>query len=142
MLNQMLDHARSTSGDARLQCLEEMSEVLARGKWTSDEATPVVEELVRMAATEHDTDTLEVLLNDLVSAFDCGIPLSVSLSPLVPLLDRVEDENLIDYVLHLLGQSRQMQFFPAIDRFTSDPREAVRASAESAMSELMGQTDD
>lgn len=142
MLTQLLQNAMSSQGEARAQYLEEMSEVLARGKWNAAEGAPVVAELVRMAAAETDNDMLEVLLNDLVSAFDCGITLDVALDPLLPLLDRVDDENLLDYLLHLLGQSRRMSFFPAISRFTGDSREAVRASAESAMNELMGMSDD
>lgn len=142
MLTELLQNAKSSQGDARTQCLEEMSEVFARGKWSPAEATPVVAELVRMAAVETDNDVLEVLLNDLVSAFDCGIPLDVALDPLVPLLDRVTDEGMLDYVLHLLGQSRKMAFFPVLNRFTSDSREAVRESAESALNELMGTPDD
>lgn len=141
MLTDLLQRARTSEGEERTQYLEEMSEVFARGKWTSDEGNAVVSELVAMVAVETDPVVIEVLLNDLVSAYDCGIPLQVSLTPLVPLLDRL-DEDQLDFALHLLGQTRQVQFLPAIDRFNGDPRENVRASAQSAMNELMGRTED
>jgi hypothetical protein len=140
MLSELLARARTSEGEERTLSLEEMSEVFARGKWSPEEGTEVVSALVEMAAGEEDPVVLEILLNDLVSAYDCGIPLRASLMPLVPVLDRL-DENLLDYALHLLGQSRQVQFLPIIDRFSTDPREAVRESAQSAMSELMGQTE-
>lgn len=141
MLTDLLQRARASEGEERTQCLEEMSEVFARGKWSSEEGNAVVAELVAMVAVETDPVVIEILLNDLVSAYDCGIPLQVSLTPLVPLLDRL-DEDPLDFALHLLGQTRQVQFLPAIDRFNGDPRENVRASAQSAMNELMGRTED
>lgn len=135
MLSDLMIQARVTTGEQRQLVLEEISDVLIRGKWDPIEASMAVGSLVQMCVAEQDPVTLEILLNDISTALYSGVPLRTDLSPLLGILDGLEP-SLLDYALNILAQSRDARYRATFERFLADPREEVRESAQAALEEL------
>jgi HEAT repeat protein len=93
----------------------------------------VVAALVALALRERDRTVTEQALYSIGEAGG-RIPLRV-VEPLVARMSTLDNE-LVGYVLDILGSTRDPTVRPVLDRFVADPDPAVRRSAEEAIAEL------
>ncbi|MFD9214584.1 HEAT repeat domain-containing protein [Streptomyces sp. NPDC059544] len=116
-------------------CLEVVSDVLESGRLTPDDAERAVERLVTVALSDESYPVRESALHAACTASThYELPYRV-VEPLAAGADAFEP-LLLDYVLAILGSTRDQGALPVVKRFLQHPHPDVRKEAAEAVEEL------
>jgi hypothetical protein len=137
MLSQMITKISSTNRETRREGLEELGDYLEYADWEPAEVTPPLNQLIGMVSTEQDNEIREIILNDLVLAFNRGKVLDVPLDLIADVTGELP-APLMSYCLELLALSHDQRFRAFIEQFRIHPSKLVRDAANEALVELAG----
>jgi hypothetical protein len=137
MIDKICEEVESKEPDRKREALEDLGDYLEYVDWKPEEVSPILRRLIQMLGRETDEESREIILNDLLLAFNRGKRLNLDLNPIISLISGLSDP-LIAYCLELLALSHNQAHKSLIERFRSHGSKLVREAAADALIEITG----
>jgi len=137
MIDQICEKIESKEPDRKREGLEDLGDYVEYVDWKPAEVSPILTRLIQMLGKEINEEFREIILNDLLIAFNRGKRLNLDLNPIISLIDGLSDP-LIAYCLELLALSHDQAYKSVIERFHSGRSRLVREAATDALIEITG----